>query len=163
MFYDEITEAQATLIRNAPMFFLASATPALKEGPDGAGAVNVSPRGGTPLHVLSPNRVAFVDYRGSGDETARHSKLKGAVTVMVCSFEAENAAIVRLYGTATAAPVEESDLAAKLLEDLPPSPMNVRQIITIDVTRTQTSCGYSVPVMEFVRYRKLADRGRAYK
>ena len=34
--------------------------------------------------------------------------------VMVCSFEEENAAIVRLYGTASATPLEQSPLASLL-------------------------------------------------
>ena len=163
MFYDSITDAQAELIRNAPLFFVGSAAPGLEDAPDGSGPVNVSPRGGVPLHILSPSRVAFVDYRGSGNETKRHGEASGAATVMVCSFEAENAAIVRLYGTAMAVPVEESELAAQILGDRVSSPESVRQIITVDVRKTQTSCGYGVPVMSFVRDREVADRGRAYK
>jgi hypothetical protein len=31
------------------------------------------------------------------------------------------------------------------------------------VERTQTSCGYSVPVMEFTRERRKEDRGRKYR
>ena len=38
-----------------------------------------------------------------------------------------------------------------------------RQVIVIEIDRTMTSCGYSVPVMEFVRDRRSADRGRRYK
>lgn len=163
MFFDSITDEQAALLRSAPLFFVASAAPALRDGPDGSGPVNVSPRAATPLHVLSPNRVAFVDCRGSGNETVRHAEAGGAVTVMVCSFEAENAAIVRLYGKARSVDPEESELARDLLEKGVPEALTVRQVITIDVERTQTSCGYGVPVMEFVRDRRVADRGRAYK
>ena len=72
----------------------------------GIGPVNVSPKGGVPLHIVSPNRVAFVDYVGSGNETARHALADGPITVMVCSFEAEHAAIVRLYGIAHITPPE---------------------------------------------------------
>ena len=38
-----------------------------------------------------------------------------------------------------------------------------RQVVTVDVKRTQTSCGYGVPVYEFRRERQTTDRGRAYK
>lgn len=162
MFHEQITEEQAALIRNAPLFFIASAAPGLEDGPDGCGPVNVSPRGGLPLHILSPNRVAFVDYRGSGNETARHAAEGGATTLMICSFEPGNAAIVRLYGKARAEPADDSELAPLLMNDIP-QPEAVRQIISVDVDRTQTSCGYVVPVMEFVRDRQVADRGRAYK
>src|SRR5919206_1672232 len=107
-FYPSITDEQAELIRNAAVFFVATADPQLAHGPNGEGAVNVSPRGGVPLHVLSPNRVAFLDYAGSGNETARHSLAGGPLTVMVASFDEGDAAIVRLYGTARVMPWADS-------------------------------------------------------
>jgi hypothetical protein len=36
-------------------------------------------------------------------------------------------------------------------------------VVEIDVERTMTSCGYGVPVMELVRERQRADRGRRFK
>jgi len=53
-----------------PMFFVATVDPSLANGPHDVGPVNVSPKGGVPLHILSPNRVAYLDYGGSGNETA---------------------------------------------------------------------------------------------
>lgn len=164
MFYEQITKEQEALIRKAPLFFIASAAPGLQSAPDGSGPVNVSPRGAVELRVLSPNRVAFLDYRGSGNETKRHGEAGGETTVMICSFEAENAAIVRLYGKASAQSLEESPLTESLLANVPEDARGgLRQVITVDVESTQTSCGYAVPVMEFVRDRRKEDRGRAYK
>jgi len=163
-FYSTITDAQADLIRNAPLFFVATAAPDLAAVANGVGPINVSPKGGVPLHILGPNRVAYLDYVGSGNETARHVGQGSPITVMVCSFEAENAAIVRLYGTATITPVEQSPLAEVLLQqpaqDLKSRP---RQVIEVTVEKTMTSCGYGVPVMTPVRERKTTDRGRHYK
>ena len=162
--YSSITDEQAKLIESAPIFFVASADPDLSDGPDQPGPVNVSPKGGVPLHILNPNRVAFLDYVGSGDETSRHSKAGGPVTVMVCSFEEENAGIVRLYGRARVTPLEESDIAALLLDrQAQEISLPTRQAIEIDVYKTQTSCGYGVPVMQMVRERTVSDRGRLYK
>jgi hypothetical protein len=161
-YHSSITEEQAELIRASRLFFVASADPALVPGPHGIGPVNVSPRGGVPLHIVSPRRVAFLDYPGSGNETARHAAAGGPVTVMVCSFEGENAAIVRLYGRAKATPIRESPLAAVLLEGRPAED-RPRQVIEVEIETTMTSCGYGVPVMEFVRERGAADRGRRYK
>ena len=146
------------------MFFVATADPDLANGPDGAGPVNVSPKGGVPLHILDPNRVAYLDYVGSGNETVRHSASGGPITVMVCSFEQENAGIVRLYGRARVTPIEESPLADLLLGS-PAKDINlpVRQAIEVVVQRTMTSCGYGVPVIPRVRDRTLSDRGREYK
>ena len=69
-----ITSAQAALIERAPLFFVASADPRLAKGPNGEGPVNISPKGGVRLHILTPNRVAYLDRRGSGNETARSKK-----------------------------------------------------------------------------------------
>lgn len=162
--YSSITDEQAALIRSARLFFVATVDPNVARGPDGAGPVNVSPKGGVPLHVLGPNRVAYLDYTGSGNETARHGRAGGPVTVMVCSFEAENAAIVRLYGKARITPPAESPLA-DLLQKHPAGDLksSARQVVEIEVESTATSCGYGVPVMSFVRERQFADRGRRYK
>lgn len=163
-FYPAITEEQAALIANAPLFFVATADPQLALGPQGVGPVNVSPKGGVPLHILDSSRVAFVDYVGSGNETARHSLAGGPITVMVCSFEDDQAAIIRLYGTAQVTPIDQSPLADQLLQATnPASPAVARYVIEVAVEQTMTSCGYGVPVMSFVRNRRAVDRGTRYK
>ena len=163
-FYPSITDEQAALIKKASMFFVASADPELSQGPAGEGPVNLSPKGGVPLHILGPNRVAFLDYTGSGNETARHSNAGGPITVMVASFEAENAGIIRLYGKAKVTPLEDSPLADLLLES-PADGINLpmRQVIEIEIENTLTSCGYGVPVMTYAGDRTIENRGRAYK
>ena len=163
--YLSITDEQAVLIKNTPLFFVATAHPDLgASGLNTVGPVNVSPKGGVPLHILTPNRVAFLDYAGSGNETARHSIAGGPITIMVCSFEEENAGIVRLYGKARVTPLADSPIA-DLLGQCPAEEINLpeRQVIEIDIERTTTSCGYGVPVMSFVRERTVSDRGRRYK
>ncbi len=159
-----ITDEQAALIESSPLFFVATADPGLASGPDAIGPVNLSPKGGVPLHVLGPTRVAYLDYMGSGNETARHTTEGGPITVMVCSFEEENAAIVRLYGTASATPLEQSPLAS-LLAEQPAAELKLRerQVIEVEVDRTVTSCGFGVPVMSFVRERTVDNRGRRFK
>lgn len=163
-FYPAITDEQAELIERAALFFVATADPNLAEGPNGEGAVNMSPRGGVPLHILSPNRVAFLDYAGSGNETARHSRAGGPITVMVCSFDASDAAIVRLFGHAQITPLAESPLADLLLEHPAKDiKLPLRQVIEVEIEQTMTSCGYGVPIMAFEQDRTIANRGRHYK
>ena len=163
-YFDRITDKQADLIRHAPVFFVATADPGLAPGAHGVGAVNVSPKGGVPLHVLDERRVAYLDYTGSGNETARHSIAGGPITVMVCSFDREDAAVVRLFGHATVTPLAESPLAA-LLQGAPADDIALpeRQAIVVDVDSTATSCGYGVPVMSFDAQRTVRERGRRYK
>jgi hypothetical protein len=163
VYFSSITDEQAELIVRSSLFFVATVDPTLA-GTEDVGAINLSPKGGSPLHILSRNRVAYLDYVGSGNETAHHSAAGSPITVMVCSFEAENAAVVRLFGRAQVAPIAESPLAEQLLQagakelNAPP-----RQVVDIMVEKTMTSCGYGVPVMEFVRERRTVDRGRKYK
>jgi hypothetical protein len=161
--YSHITDEQADLIRNSQVFFVASVALDLAPGPD-VGPVNLSPKGSTPLHVIDANRVAYLDYTGSGNQTARHAQSGGPVTLMVMSMDGENAGIVRLFGHATVSPLDESPLRDLLLDapgdniELP-----VRQVIDVTVESTQTSCGYGVPVFQFVKQRVRAERGRRYK
>ena len=162
-YYSSITTEQAELINNAPMFFIASVAPDLAKGPGGVGPVNLSPKGGVRLHIINPNHVAYLDYPGSGNETARHAAANGPVTIMVCSFEEEDAAIIRLFGKATITPFKESPLADVLLHDSTAGLKAPRQVIEVEIEQTMTSCGYGVPVMTLVRERRATDRGRKYK
>ncbi len=81
---------------------------------------------------------------------------------MVMSMQARDPAIVRLYGHARVEPVEESPLAGRLLEQCHDR-KGLRQVVTIDVEHTQTSCGYGVPVYEYVADRDTSQRGRRFK
>ncbi len=162
-YYTSITDEQAALIRSAPLFFVASADPILAKGPSDVGPVNLSPKGGVRLHIISPHRLAYLDYPGSGNETARHAAAGGPITIMVCSFDGGDAAIVRLYGKAHVTPFAESPLAEMLAQQSTSELKAPRQVIEIEIEQTMTSCGYGVPVMALVRERQAVDRGRKYK
>ena len=83
---------------------------------------------------------------------------------MICSFGEADAGVSRLFGKANTSSVEDSPLADQLLgstaDDIA---LSMRQIIEVEVTSTQTSCGYGVPIMEYVRERTTSDRGRKFK
>ena len=163
-YYPSITDEQAKLIKNAPVFFIATSAPTPADITDGVGPINISPKGGVPLHILNPNRVAFLNYAGSGNETERHTAGGSPITVMICSFEGEDAAIVRLYGRAKVTLIAESPLAEHMLAaEAKELKLTPRHVVDIEVEKTSTSCGYGVPVMEFVRDRRTVDHGRQYK
>ena len=163
-YYSSITDEQAALIKTSSLFFVATVAPDSENISDGVGAINISPKGGVPLHILNSNHVAFLNYAGSGNETERHSTGGSPITVMICSFESENAAIVRLYGKAKVTPISESDLAEQMLASgATEMKLTPRHVVEIEVEKTSTSCGYGVPVMEFVRERRTLDHGRRYK
>ena len=113
--------------------------------------------------MLGPNRVAYPDYRGSGNETARHAEAGGPVTLMACCFEGGEAAIVRLYGTARVVGLDAWEAAGGPALGPHPELGAPRQVVVVAVQRTQTSCGYGVPVMKRERERRREDRGRRYQ
>ena len=162
-FHPHLTQAQKALISKSPLFFVASAHPEGKDSPKGEGPVNLSPKGGCALHVIDDSTVAYLDYPGSGNETAHHIEAGGPVTIMVMSMEAEDAAIVRLYGRGRIEPVDtelHKRVAGTPAVHLAKKP---RQVFVVDIRQTQTSCGYGVPVYQFVSERSKDQRGRAYR
>ena len=62
----EIDDAMRRFIQAQHMFFVATA-PA-------SGHINLSPKGLDSFRVLSPTRVAYADYTGSGVETIAHPR-----------------------------------------------------------------------------------------
>ncbi|MCW9013474.1 MAG: pyridoxamine 5'-phosphate oxidase family protein [Gammaproteobacteria bacterium] len=144
--HDSISPDMVHWMHKQAMFFVASA-PLSAEG-----HVNLSPRGYDCFRVLSPNAVAWLDLTGSGNETAAHLQENGRITLMFCAFEGEPQ-ILRLYGKGETL-LPESPEWQQLIDQFPPLP-GPRQIIRVNVERVQTSCGYSVPFMEY-----RADRDR---
>ena len=141
---DQITPKQKDFIKKQHMFFVATA-PAQKNG-----RVNVSPKGLNSFRVLSSNSVAYLDMTGSGNETAAHVAENGRITFMFCSFEGAPL-ILRLYGTAKVV-LPGSDEWNEVIDQFEPLP-GARQIILADISGTQDSCGFGVPVYDYVEER----------
>src|SRR5688572_18284394 len=145
--YDHIDDERKAFIERQHMFFVATA-PSL-HGKDEDGFPNLSPKGRNLLRVLGPNLVGYLDYPGSGNETATHVGENGRITLMLCSFDAA-AGIVRLYGRGRRVDLDDSEVREyreAFADDLHPY---VRQAFFVDVERVQTSCGYAVPRMQYV-------------
>lgn len=150
--HDSIDETLKTFIERQHMFFVATA-PADGEG----GYPNLSPKGRTLLRVLGPNLVGYVDYPGSGNETAKHIRQGSRVTLMFCSFERETG-VVRLFGQGRVVRVGDPEMERyreTFASDFHPY---VRQMFLVEVEKAQRSCGYGVPLMEFTRDRETMDR-----
>nr|WP_145157286.1 pyridoxamine 5'-phosphate oxidase family protein [Paenibacillus terrae] len=141
-------------IRKQHMFFVGTA-PLSQEG-----HVNLSPKGYDTFRILSENRVAYLDLTGSGNETSAHLEENGRITIMFCAFEGP-ANIMRLYGTG-AVILPDSREWETLYPLFDPMP-GARQIITIDVHKVQTSCGYAVPFMTYEKERDTLNRWAEHK
>lgn len=138
--FAELTSVHQEFIQKQQLFFVATA-PLMSDG-----HVNVSPKGLDTFRVLSPNRVAYLDLTGSGNETSAHVVENRRITIMFCSFD-HQPLILRLYGQGTVIlPHEEqwSNIRPHF-----PSMVGTRQVILIDLHRVQTSCGYGVPLYDY--------------
>jgi hypothetical protein len=141
-FFDTLTDKHIAFIAAQPMFFVATAA-------EGA-RINLSPKGYDAFRVLSPDRVAYLDLGGSGNETNAHLLADGRITIMFCNFQ-NPALILRIYGRGEPVLPWESgwDTLAAHFTLLP----GTRQVFDIAVESVQTSCGYGVPEMDLKRER----------
>ena len=146
-FLDSISSALQDFIQKQKIFFVATA------GSDTS--VNLSPKGLDSFRVLDSNTVLWLNFTGSGNETAAHLLEVNRMTIMFCSFE-KNPLILRLYGTAETFHAGDSEWEEHL-SHFGPSP-GARNIFKMKVERVQTSCGYAVPFYEFKEDRKRLDK-----
>lgn len=145
--YDELNPELSQFIMAQHVFFTGTAA--------ADGRVNVSPKGLDSFRIMAPNRVAYLDLTGSGNETAALLRRNPRITIMFCSFS-KMARILRIYGKGRV-----------ILPQFPnweevhshfPSMLGERQIVEISVEQVMTSCGYAVPRMEFVKERETLNR-----
>lgn len=142
-FTDTLTEDHCAMISRQSVFFTATAA--------SEGRINLSPKGlADTFRVIAPDRVAYLDLGGSGNETHAHLLADGRITIMMCNFQ-QPALILRIYGKGRAVlPADpEWDELASHFTLLP----GTRQIFDIAVESVQTSCGWGVPVMELDKER----------
>ena len=148
--HEEISPKLAAWLERQRLFFVATAP----LSPDGH--INVSPKGDLRwFRILGPNRVAYLDFVGSGAETIAHAKENGRIVLMFCAFEGPPR-IVRLHGRARAVLGDDPEFAGlrALFEE---SSDAVRAVIVADVARVGDSCGYGVPIMRFDGMRTQYD------
>ncbi len=149
--YPTLTEEHINWIAEQHIFFTATAAH--------EGRVNLSPKGQDSLKIVSPTELVWLNLTGSGNETAAHLLESNRMTVMWCAFDGLPR-ILRIYGTAVA--IHPRDPAWAQCTALIPAPLGARQYFKVAIEMVQTSCGYSVPLMDFSAERntlkKWADK-----
>jgi hypothetical protein len=146
--YDVITGELSEWLGKQKMFFVATAPLS------GGGHINCSPKGCDTFRILGRNEVAYADLTGSGIETVAHLRENGRVVLLFCSFE-ESPKIVRLHGRGE---VLEPDhpLFATLIANFPTLP-GLRAIIRVNLERISDSCGWGVPLYQFIAPRDTLE------
>lgn len=148
-FFDRLEPEHIAFIGRQRLFFVATAA-------DGAHP-NLSPKGYQTLSVLGADRLAYVDWPGSGNQTGTHVAQHGRITLMFCSFE-RTPRILRVYGRGRVVHRHSPEfvpLSALLADSVGP---HTRQLIDIRVQQVQTSCGYAVPLFEYAGDRDTLQR-----
>lgn len=151
-FYDKLTPRLQKFIEAQKIFFVATAP--------SEGRINLSPKGMDSFRVLDSNRVLWLNVTGSGNETAAHLLESNRITIMMCAFEgAPN--ILRLYGKGKE--IKEGDKNWDELITLFPETPGTRQIFDITIESAQTSCGMSIPFLEYKGEREELNEWAASK
>ncbi|MFE0581249.1 MULTISPECIES: pyridoxamine 5'-phosphate oxidase family protein [unclassified Streptomyces] len=155
--YERIDGRLRTFIEEQPVFFTATAPLS------GDGHVNLSPKGraGT-LVVIDEQRLAYLDFGGSGAETIAHIRENGRITLMWCAFSGPPN-IVRIHGEGEAV-FRDDPRWPELIElfgeaDGP----GARAVILVHARRIADVCGYAVPLMEYQGERTLHSEFLARK
>ncbi|MBY8336783.1 pyridoxamine 5'-phosphate oxidase family protein [Alteriqipengyuania sp. NZ-12B] len=149
-FFDTLTDKHIAMIAKQPVFFVATAAEDAR--------INLSPKGYDAFRVLAPNKVAYLDLGGSGNETHAHLAADGRITLMFCNFE-QPALILRIYGRGC--PVLPQDAEWEALAAHFTLLPGTRQIFVIDVESVQTSCGWGVPFMAYEAERPTLKKAHA--
>ena len=141
-----ITPDLQDFIKTQKIFFVATAAQ--------EGRINLSPKGHDTLRVLNANKFVWLNLTGSGNETAAHLLKKDRMTIMFCAFDGKPL-ILRIYGHAKIYHERDDEFQKhiSLFEENTGS----RQIIVLAVDSVQTSCGYSIPFMDFKEERGMLN------
>jgi hypothetical protein len=101
-----------------------------------------------------------MDLVGSGNETSAHLLENGRITFMFCAYDGPPN-ILRLYGKGHT--VLPGSVEWEVLSPLFTIELGTRQIILADIHMVQTSCGFSVPLYDYVGERDHAQKWAAKK
>ena len=119
------------------------------------GTVNISPKGGDSLRVINGNQIAWLNFTGSGNESAAHVLQNPRMTIMFCAFEGKPL-ILRAYGKVQV--LHHKDAQWSEFSALFPSNTGARQIFILDIDLVQASCGMSVPFFTYESDRDQLDK-----
>jgi hypothetical protein len=153
--FDRIDDRWREWIARQQLFFVGTAPLA------GDGHVNVSPKGpiGT-FRVIDDRTVAYLDVMGSGAETIAHLRENGRIVVMFCAFDGPPR-IFRLHGRGEVVQFGSprfDSLVESLDFEQPAVAESRRAVIVVHIERIADSCGYGVPLMDFVGEREHQDK-----
>ena len=99
------------------------------------------------FRILSPHRVAYLDFTGSGAETIAHLRENGRIVFMFCAFQGPPK-IVRLHGKGKVVLADSAEFESYRL--LFSETAGARSVIVTELVRVGESCGLGVPRYDYV-------------
>ena len=136
--YKVLKDKDKEFIRQQKLFYMASAS---------VNEVNLSPKGYDTIRILSEDSLVFLDYPGSGNRTHRDTVNDGEFTLLFNAFEGK-AMILRLFCKARVVEQKSKDYYT-YLEMFSEKENLVRNFFIFDIYAIESSCGDSVPYMEY--------------
>lgn len=147
--FEFISSEQQEWILNQKIFFVATA-PLSADG-----HINLSPKGLDSFRVLTPTTVVYQDLTGSGVETIAHINENKRIVIMFCAFDGPPK-ILRLYGKGEV--ILPDDVRFEEMGKYFPMRINARAYIVSHLNLIQDSCGYAVPIYDFVTERDILTK-----
>lgn len=150
----EVLDAKLTAFIQRQKIFFTGSAPLQADG-----HINLSPKGMDSFLVCDEANVAFMNFTGSGNETAAHLLENGRLVIMFCSFD-KTPLILRLYGRGGVVYPDAPDWPQWQARFGGADPGH-RQVITMQISKVITSCGFGVPYYDYVGERStLLDWGQ---
>lgn len=140
---DKLNDKDKKFIENQKMFFVSTAP---KDG-----KINLSPKGlDDTFKIVDNNKILWLNYFGSGNETATHLLEDNRMTIMFCAFEGK-ANILRLYCTARVIQEKNEEWESYLSNF--ETTRAARQVFEVSILNVNNSCGMGVPLYEYTNQR----------
>ena len=136
--YKSLTDKDIEFIKKQKLFYLASVS---------TREVNLSPKGYDTIRVLDESTLVFLNYPGSGNRTYADAKADGKFTLVFNAFEG-SAKILRLF-CKTKIVEARSEKFYTYLELFAEKENLVRDFFEFSIYAVESSCGMSVPFMEY--------------
>ncbi len=143
-FFDELDDNMKDFINAQKMFFVATA-------PKG-GRINLSPKGLEGLKIKNNNTLLWINYFGSGNETAAHLLEDDRMTLMMCAYEGEPK-IMRIYAKVRV--IQEKDAQWNEYINEFDKTEGARQVFELNIESINDSCGWGVPLYEYQGQRDI--------
>ena len=138
-FSENLSSKEIDFINKQKMFFVSTAPK--------NGKINISPKGlDNTFKIINEDTILWLNYFGSGNETAAHLLEDNRMTIMFCAFEGD-ANILRLYCEAKC--IQEKDNNWDEYISHFPVSRAARQVFEVKIKSVNNSCGMGVPLYDF--------------